>query len=133
MGPETRAALALVDAGLPAAQVDRMLRTLDIGSSDDAAAVTAKVEALTADMPNLFAVAGTGGRPRPRLASVGGQDPKDRARSMEEVGRDALRQAGIPESRIRGPKGRAQDRFDANLRSNGGHRVGSHPTGGDAA
>ena len=71
MTPETRAALALVAAGLPAAQVGRVLRMVDVDTADTAETIAAKVGSLTADVPGLFAPTGRtlsnggdrGGRP----------------------------------------------------------------------
>jgi hypothetical protein len=68
---ETIAALALVDAGVPASTVERGLRMLDVDQHDDQASIAAKVASLRTDVPALFTGAGA---PPPPAGSI----PADR-------------------------------------------------------
>jgi hypothetical protein len=95
MTPETRAALALADAGVPVGAIDRVLGLLDVDTHDNEATITAKVDELRSDLPGVFdaqPVRRSPVRPavHPDQAGVasGGQ-------AFAERGRAALKAAGI--------------------------------------
>jgi hypothetical protein len=54
MTPETRAALALADAGVPVGAIDRVLGLLDVDTHDNEATITAKVDELRSDLPGVW-------------------------------------------------------------------------------
>lgn len=119
MTPETRAALALVDAGLPAAQVDRVLRMVDVGDTDTPEEVTAKVASLAEDVPGLFADVKPAGQPRPRVID-GGKARERSGQSFEDLGREALAAAGIKHPSQSAPE---RGRQPWAGRNGGGHAV----------
>ena len=86
MTPETMAALALVEAGLPADQVDRVLLMVGVGHADTAETVAIKVGELTESMPAIFVASPSEGRRRRTTPS--------RA-PMAEVAAADLSRAGI--------------------------------------
>lgn len=94
MNAETQAALALVEAGLPAAQVDRVLRMVDVGDTDTPDQVSAKVASLAEEVPGLFTDVKPAGPQRPRVID-GGKARERSGQSFEELGREALASAGI--------------------------------------
>lgn len=118
MTPETRAALALVDAGLPADQVDRVLRMLDVDYADSAEAIAEKVSGLTAELPALF---GTGTGQPGGLGVAGGAD-RYAGKTLEQLGQEGAAARGWA---ARTPQERAHERFKS--------MYGRPPGGGDAA
>lgn len=73
MTPETRAALALVAAGIPVTAVDRTMRLLDVGVADNEDTIGTKIAELRTDLPGLFSESAPAG-------SVDGRTAKERAR-----------------------------------------------------
>lgn len=94
MTPETRAALALVQAGVPAAQVDRVLRMIDVDAADTADTIAEKVPGLATDLPGLFTPAAPAGAPGAGGGVRAGAE-RYAGKTMGELGQEALRVAGI--------------------------------------
>ena len=69
--PEVRAALALQARGLSPAAIERVLPLVGVQVLDGDAEVTARVDALAADLPSLFGATAAPGRPASPLATDG--------------------------------------------------------------
>lgn len=69
LDPEVRAALALQSRGLSPAAIERVLPLVGVQALDGEAEVSARVDALAADLPGLFGA--TAAPPRPAPSSDG--------------------------------------------------------------
>ncbi len=124
MNAETRAALALVAAGMPERLIERGLSLLDTTSTSTPEQITAAVDALADEVPALFKAEPLRAVPKPEGLS---------GPAMNKAGKEALRAAGI---RVESAQDRARERFERTFPNLPGgydrHRGTSGP-GGDAA
>jgi hypothetical protein len=102
MNAETIAALALAEAGVPKAGLDRALRTIDVADTDTAETIAAKIDDLRTDLPGLFA------------GAVGRRAAAPRKGSLEDRGREALERAGLT------ARERAVERWETKSGQSGG-------------
>ncbi|MCU1451937.1 MAG: hypothetical protein JWN46_83 [Acidimicrobiales bacterium] len=101
LNAQARAVVALMKAGVDAAAVERLAGTLDVDDVDDMAAIDAKVAALKAEIPAVFApgpsslvgLAGGSGAPKPQPESMAAT--AERLHSEGVIGDDALARARV--------------------------------------